>query len=173
VNSSLWQRNQSLNQRNLGVVDQEGDGSPEIVQFRTKISVENDYVLTVFDAIACPCSPEIVWFGMLCWCPWWVCLVRYVYADTKFMRRRFWLVGLLLICMMAILWLICMWNVSFWIVGAKCLTKLLRGMWFLLPIFANLWSVGGCHRRVGLGNSILVGWKVAILKLIKNSIYLK
>lgn len=52
--------NQSLNQRNLGVVDQEGDGSPEIVWFKSEISVENDYVLAVLDALACPCSSGIV-----------------------------------------------------------------------------------------------------------------
>jgi len=52
--------NRSLNQRNLGVVEQEGDGSPEIIRFKPEISVENDYVLAVFDALACPCSLEIV-----------------------------------------------------------------------------------------------------------------
>jgi len=39
----------SLNQGNLGVVDQEGDGSPEIVRFRPEIGVKNGYVLAVFD----------------------------------------------------------------------------------------------------------------------------
>jgi hypothetical protein len=45
--------NRSLNQGNLGVVDQEGDGSPEIVRFKPEIGVENGFVLAVFDALAC------------------------------------------------------------------------------------------------------------------------
>ncbi|KAG6627836.1 hypothetical protein CIPAW_15G156900 [Carya illinoinensis] len=39
----------TLNQRNLGVVDEERDGSPEIVGLKTEISVENGYILAVFD----------------------------------------------------------------------------------------------------------------------------
>lgn len=67
----------SLDQCNVGVVDQERDGSAEKVRLRAKIGVENGYVLTVLDVASL--KPFFKSAGFVA-CSVFPDLVRYVYA---------------------------------------------------------------------------------------------